>query len=300
MNVDGAEAPTTNLSFAAGQLAIRTIIDLADYARVEALQREVWQFASDTEIVPAHVLKAIAENGGLLLGAFGPQGVLVGFVFGFLGRQDGHLKHHSHMLGVRHSHRNSGTGFRLKCAQREAILEQGLDWATWTYDPLEGRNAYLNINKLGIVCNTYLRNMYGELRDSLNVGIPSDRFQVDWWLRSRRVERRVSGERTRGTLADAIAAGGEVVNETRLAGAVRMPEGSKLDSRAAAVLIEIPGDVQAVKQADMDVARRWRLHTRELFESYFGNGYTVTEFISEVAAGERRSFYLLESDNQIR
>ncbi len=300
MNVDGAEAPTTNLSFAAGQLTIRPITDLADYTRVEALQREVWHFASDTEIVPTHVLKAIAENGGLLLGAFGPQGVLVGFVFGFLARQEGQLKHHSHMLGVRPSHRNSGTGFRLKCAQREAVLEQGLHWATWTYDPLEGRNAYLNINKLGVVCNTYLRNMYGELRDSLNVGIPSDRFQVDWWLHSRRVEQRVSGEQTRRTLANAIAAGGEVVNETRLAGGVRMPEGSKLDSRSAAVLIEIPSDVQAVKRADMDGARRWRLHTRELFESYFGNGYTVTEFISEVAAGERRSFYLLESDNQIR
>jgi len=300
MNVDGAEARTTNPSSAAGQLAIRTIIDLADYARVEALQREVWQFAADTGIVPAHVLKAIAENGGLLLGAFSPQGELVGFVFGFLARQEGQLKHHSHMLGVRPSHRNSGTGFRLKCAQREAVLEQGLRWATWTYDPLEGQNAYININKLGVVCNTYLRNMYGELRDGLNVGIPSDRFQVDWWLHSRRVEQRVSGEQIRLTLPDAIAAGGEVVNETRLAGGVRMPEGSKLDSRSAGVLIEIPGDVQAVKRADMDVARRWRLHTRELFESYFGNGYTVTEFISEVAVGERRSFYLLESDNQIR
>jgi len=282
------------------QITIRPITALADYARVEALQREVWQFASDTEIVPTHVLKAIGENGGLLLGAFGPQGEMVGFVFRFLAWQEGQLKHHSHMLGVRPSHRNSGTGFRLKCAQREAVLEQGLHWATWTYDPLEGRNAYLNINKLGVVCNTYLHNMYGELSDGLNVGIPSDRFQVDWWLHSRRVERRVSGELTRRTLADAIAAGGEAVNETRLAGGVRMPEGSKLDSRAATVLIEIPGDVQAVKQADMDVAHRWRLHTRELFESYFGNGYTVTEFISEVAAGERRSFYLLESDNQIR
>lgn len=281
------------------QITIRPITALADYEGVEALQREVWQFADDTELVPVHLLKAVAENGGLLLGAFNAPGELVGFVFGFLAQQEGRLKHHSHMMGVLPAYRNAGVGFRLKCAQRQALLAQGLEWATWTYDPLEGRNAYLNIHKLGVVCNTYLRNMYGELRDRLNVGIPSDRFQVDWWLRSQRVEQRVRGEQPRLTLAAALAAGAEAVNETRPAGRIRMPLGSQLDSRVASVLVEIPADFQAVKQTDLDVARHWRLHTRGLFERYFQAGYTAVEFISEAAAGERRNFYLLARDVQV-
>lgn len=278
----------------AEQVVIRPITELADYARVESLQQEVWQMSTEVEVVPIHMLKAIAENGGVLLGAFNSQGELVGFVFGFLARQDGRLKHHSHMLGVLPAYRDAGVGFRLKCAQREAVLSQGLDWATWTYDPLEGRNAYLNINKLGVVCCTYIRNMYGELRDSLNVGVPSDRFQVDWWLRSRRVERRLGGERRRLTVSDVLAAGAKMVNETRPMGDLRLPTRSELGSRAAKVLVEIPASFQAVKQTDMSAAREWRLHTRELFEAYFDAGYTITELISEGTGGERRNFYLLE------
>lgn len=283
----------------AEQIVIRPITEIADYLRVESLQQEVWQMGSDIEVVPLHLLKVIAENGGVLLGAFNPQGEMVGFVFGFLARQEGKLKHHSHMLGVLPAYRDAGVGFLLKCAQREAVIRQGLGWATWTYDPLEGRNGYLNINKLGVVCRTYIRNLYGELRDGLNVGLPTDRFQVDWWLRSRRVERRIGGERKRLTLADALAAGAEMVSETRLVGDMRVPGRSDLGSQAAAVLIEIPASFQAVKQADMSAAREWRLHTRELFEAYFAAGYTVTELISEVTEGERRNFYLLERDFRV-
>jgi len=278
----------------AEQVTIKLITELADYARVEELQREVWQMTADTEVVPRHLLKAIAENGGVLLGAFNPEGELVGFVFGFLGRQGGRLKHHSHMLGVLPAYRDAGVGFRLKCAQRQAVLDQGLNWITWTYDPLEGRNAYLNITKLGVVCRTYLRNMYGELRDSLNVGIPTDRLQVDWWLDDERVRRRVRGERPQLAVADVLTSGAEMVNETRPKGELRVPIRSRLGSRASAVLIEIPADFQAVKRADIALARDWRLHTRELFEGYFEAGYTVTEFISERMGGERRNFYLLE------
>jgi len=257
------------------------------------LQGEVWQFAG-VEIVPLHLLKAATAHGGLLLGAFDQRGELVGFVFGFLARQDGRLKHHSHMMGVLPACQDASLGFRLKCAQREAVLEQGLDWATWTYDPLEGRNGYLNISKLGAVCSTYLPNLYGELQDDLNAGLATDRFQVDWWLQTPRVERRADGERRRLTLADATAAGGTQVNRTLLSSGSRTPVDSDLASGSARVIVEIPGDFQMVKQANMDAAQAWRMHTRELFVTYFERGYAVTEFISELQAGERRNFYLLE------
>ena len=278
---------------AAGQITIRPVKDLADFVRVEALQGEVWQFAG-TEIVPLHLLQAAAAHGGLLLGAFDRRGELVGFVFGFLARQDGRLKHHSHMMGVLPACQDASLGFRLKCAQRKAVLEQGLDWATWTYDPLEGRNGYLNISKLGAVCSTYLPNLYGELQDDLNAGLASDRFQVDWWLHTPRVEQRMCGERTRLTLADVAAAGGTQVNQTRLTGGLRSPVDSDLAGCSAHVIVEIPGEFQTVKLANMDAARTWRVHTRELFVTYFARGYAVTEFISALQAGERRNFYLLE------
>jgi predicted GNAT superfamily acetyltransferase len=276
--------------------AIRPITSLQEIRQVETLQREVWRFATDAETVPLHMLKATAENGGLLWGAFSAQGDLLGFVMGFLARQDGQLKHYSHMLGVLPTAQGAGVGFRLKCAQREAVLAQGIDRITWTVDPLEGRNGHLNMGKLGTVCNTYHRNWYGELFDGLNAGMPTDRFQVDWWLRSQRVERRTKGESTSPSLSDVLANGARRVNETRRSGAVRVPSGSDLGSTSPMVLVEIPGDFQEVKQADMQAALHWRMHTRELFESYFRAGYTVTEFVGELTAQGRRSFYLLERD----
>jgi predicted GNAT superfamily acetyltransferase len=277
-----------------GQTIIKPVTSLDHYRQVEALQRQIWHFATDIEIVPLHVLKAAAENGGVLLGAFSPQDDLIGFVMGFRAEQDGQPKHYSHMLGVLPQAQGAGIGYRLKCAQREAVLAQGLDRITWTVDPLESRNARLNLGKLGVVCNTYHVNWYGEMQDQLNVGMPTDRFQVDWWLRDQRVEQRVRQKTDPPALLDMLVSGADRVNRTQLVGSVRLPSSANQDSTSESVLIEIPADFQAVKQQDLQAARKWRLHTRELFQSYFRAGYTATESVSEIAREERRSFYLLQ------
>ncbi len=172
-----------------------------EMAAVEELQRLVWS-APDIEIVPKDILLAIVHNGGLAIGAFAGS-ELVGASFGFPGfyqTPDGpRLKHHSHILAVHPDWRSKGIGFALKRAQWQMVRKQGLDRITWTYDPLLSRNAHLNVARLGAVCNTYLRSEYGEMLDGLNAGLPSDRFQVDWWLNSQRVERRLS-RRSRPTL----------------------------------------------------------------------------------------------------
>ena len=283
----------------AQQASIRPVTDLADFAQVETLQQQVWHFASGAEIVPAHLLKGVADNGGLLLSAFDLHGVMVGFVFGFLACQGGRIKHHSHMMGILPEYQDCGLGFRLKCAQRQAVLRQDLDWVTWTYDPLEGRNAHLNIGKLGVVCTSYVEDMYGELRDSFNAGIPTDRFQVDWWLCDQRVERRMRGDRVRLTAADALAQGAVRVNQTYSADGLRLPAESDLQSCSNTMLIEIPGEFQAIKSANDEAARSWRLHTRELFIAYFDAGYAVIDFISDTTAGERRNYYVLEREGQL-
>ena len=281
---------------------IRLLETPEEMTAVEELQRAVWP-GSETEIVPAHLLITTAHNGGLVLGAFEEGGahhdapLLVGFIFGFPGLEslpDGpHPKHCSHMLGVLDSHRDSGLGFALKRAQWQMVRHQGLSHVTWTYDPLLSRNAQLNIAKLGAVCNTYLRSQYGDMRDGLNAGLPSDRFQVDWWIRTRRVERRLS-KRSRGTLglsqfqeADTRLLYSPV---PRADGLLQPPDHfSPPDDRLA--LAEIPPDFLALKSADLSLARDWRFFSREVFETCFAAGFLVTDFVFDRASG--RSLYVL-------
>ena len=187
---------------------IRILEEPEEMSAVEQLQREVWP-GSETDIVPAHLLITAVHNGGVVLGAF-DEDKLVGFVFGFPGIEstpDGpRPKHCSHMAGVLASHRDRGLGFALKRAQWQMVRHQGLDHMTWTYDLLLSRNAYLNISRLGAVCSTYRRSEYGEMRDGLNAGLPSDRFQVDWWLNTQRVERRLGKRRAPAADAGGAAA----------------------------------------------------------------------------------------------
>lgn len=264
-------------------------------AAIEALQRDVWP-GSETDVVPAHLLITAVHNGGVLLGAY-EDDKLVGFVFGFPGIEftpDGpRPKHCSHMLGIHPAQRDSGIGFALKRAQWQLVRHQGLDHVTWTYDPLLSRNAYLNIAKLGAVCSSYRRSEYGAMRDGLNAGLPSDRFQVDWWINTRRVERRL-GKRPRKPLKldnfskaqlQPLYALREACSED---GWLRPPEHfAPLNGKLA--LAEIPADFIALKNEDFALARDWRFFSRELFETAFSQGYLVTDFVYDQA----RSFYVL-------
>jgi predicted GNAT superfamily acetyltransferase len=173
---------------------IRTLETPTDLEAVEGLQRIVWS-GDETEIIPVHLLRAVVHNGGLVIGAFS-EDQLVGFVFGFPGidsTPDGpQVIHASHMAGVHPEFRDAGLGYRLKRAQWQMVRRQGIKRITWTFDPLQSRNANLNITKLGAVSNTYIPNYYGEMRDGINIGMPSDRLQVDWWVNSNLPRRRNS------------------------------------------------------------------------------------------------------------
>lgn len=280
---------------------IRPVQTHAEFAAVEDVQRAVWP-GSDADLVPRHLLSTAAANGGLVLGAFaGAQ--LVGFVFGFLGTDSAEanrpalaqLKHCSHMLGVRPEYRDQDIGYRLKLAQRDFVLRQGVRLVTWTYDPLESRNARLNIARLGAVCRTYKRDVYGSMADELNAGLPSDRFQVDWWVTSARVRERLLGQRAQLVLDSFLSAGGEILNPTQVApddGLPRPPH-HLAEPTGTFALIEIPREFQSLKLHDRELAQAWRAHTRALFEAVFEQGYLVTDFFSEVWEGRLRSFYAL-------
>jgi len=268
-----------------------------DMTAVEELQRAVWP-GSETDVVPAHIFIAAVHNGGMVIGAFVEE-QLIGFVFGFPGLEstpDGpRPKHCSHMMGIHPDHRDSGVGFALKRAQWQMVRHQGLDHITWTYDPLLSRNAYLNIAKLGAVCSTYRRSEYGDMRDGLNAGLPSDRFQVDWWINTRRVELRLSKRPRRPLKLDDFSKAAlhplyapHASASQQAGGWICPPERfSRLEGHL--LLAEIPSDFGALKDADFSLARDWRFFSREIFESAFAAGYIVTDFVFD----NGRSFYVL-------
>jgi predicted GNAT superfamily acetyltransferase len=291
-----------------------------EIVEVENLQRLVWP-GSELDIVPAHLLLTAAHNGGLVIGASVPETEttgaqsapgLVGAVFGFPGfyrTADGQrLKHCSHILAVHPGYRNHGIGFGLKRAQWQIVRQQGVDLITWTYDPLLSRNAHLNISRLGAVCNTYLREYYGVMRDGLNAGLPSDRFQVDWWVNSHRVNRRLSRRARRPLdLAHYFAAGTEIINPTIIddegfpvpsTGALTLPDTDNLGVVVPLLLAEIPADFPSLKAARPGLALEWRLHSRSLFEDLFARGYLVTDFV-HLPGPHPRSFYVLTHGDSI-
>ncbi len=275
---------------------LRLLQTADEMAPVEALQRVIWP-GDDLEVVPGHVLLTAAHNGGLVAGAFAGAAP-AGFVWGFLGRDEtddpSRLKHCSHQLGVHPDYRNTGLGFALKCFQRAHVLGQGLDRITWTYDPLLARNARLNIAKLGAVCRTYLRDLYGEMRDALNAGLPSDRFQVDWWIASARVAARVRGEGGWRPGLAAFLEGDAFLLDPLAWGDLPAPSDLLADDvfERSTVLVEIPADFLALKAADPALALRWRLGTRRAFEALFGRGFLVADFVSQPGPPPRTAYVL--------
>lgn len=264
------------------KIEIRPITGYHEYMACEELQRVVWgAFGA----VPYHLLLTVQKNAGLCLGAFdldAPAAPLVGFVFGFLARtEDGRLKHASHLAGVLPAYRNAQVGERLKWAQRDYALAQGLELMTWTFDPLISRNARLNLAKLGAVCCTYVRNIYGPEPEDPQGELPSDRFRVDWWLRAPQVAARHDAPPALTTAA-ALRAMAPLVNPD--------PQGPTDELSGERCLIQIPVEIEALKASDLPRARAWRYQLRALAEGAFATGFTVTDYARDGAIG----LYLLE------
>ena len=166
---------------------LRRCHGIEDFRACVALQKEVWNF-TDAELVPLRMFVVADKVGGQVMGAFEGD-TMVGFALSVPGTRSGHIYLHSHMLAVRKDHRNGGLGRQLKRMQREDALARGIELIEWTFDPLEIKNAYLNIEKLGAVARRYNINQYGITSSPLQGGLPSDRLIAEWWLKSKRVER---------------------------------------------------------------------------------------------------------------
>ncbi len=264
---------------------IRPLRSLEEFRACERIQLDVWGNLA----VGSELMTVTAKYGGAVIGALAGSKV-VGFIYAFLAQRHGRLIHWSHMMAVEPRWRDRGLGFRMKLAHRKLALGQGIKSIGWTYDPLESRNAALNIRRLGGTVDEYIENCYGRFPSRIEKGLPSDRFVVDWRIGSARVARRlVNNQRAVAGFASLPRA-----NETR-GNAQGLLEncGLHLDLRAPRVAVEIPSNTDTLRAKDLRLALRWRLETRKIFESYFERGYRVADFVPPHLASGGRCFYVL-------
>lgn len=248
-----------------------------DYRLCVELQKETWG-ADFTPRVPASLLKVSHETGGIVAGIFSDadESVLDGFVFG-LTAWDGRERYHwSHMLAVRSGRRGGGLGRLLKRYQRALLLDRDYARAVWTFDPLESRNAHLNIERLGVRVREYVLDMYGsETKSHLHDGIGTDRLVVEWELEGPRTLRAMAGEppedldsfRETPLVIPLDPEGGPAGEEPRT-----------LEDRQ--VRIAIPRSIQELKSRDPELARRWRRAVRAAFRYALSDGFEVMGLIS--------------------
>jgi predicted GNAT superfamily acetyltransferase len=227
-------------------LVLRTCHTVGEFRQVLALQKEVWGF-EDIELVPTRLFVVGEKIGGHVLGAY--EGTtLVGFIFGLPGVRDGHAYIHSHMLAVKQTLRDRGVGREMKLFQREIALSEGYELIEWTFDPLEIKNAYFNLEKLGAVARRYVVNQYGVTSSPLQGGLPSDRLVAEWWLGSARVQETL--------------------------------EVGKRPATAVAERLEIPAEIYEWKSQTESRARAAEVQrrTRELLRKYFSEGLSVVGY----------------------
>lgn len=176
----------------APEVEIRSLTELAEFDQCVELEMAVWGY-DPADMIPRRMFLLASRIGGQVLGAF-VNGTMNGFAMALPGYRNGHPYLHSHMVGVLPEYRNLGLGRRLKLAQRDDALARGFDLMEWTFDPLEIKNAHLNIARLGAVVRRYENNFYGPSSSPLQGGLPTDRVYAEWWLRSARVCRVMAGE----------------------------------------------------------------------------------------------------------
>jgi predicted GNAT superfamily acetyltransferase len=246
------------------EYAIRECVSFEDYAACIEMQRQVWGF-DDVDVTSPRSFVVTRRAGGFTYGAFDSSGQMIGFALA-LPAIDEKLRpyYYSQMLAVDSRFRDRGIGMWLKRAQREHALRTGVPIITWTFDPLQSRNAHLNIVKLGCVIRKYHVNYYGNGSTSeLHRGLDTDRIFPEWWVRSERVQESLAGNRK---------------------------------PREAVASVEVPRDIEAVKKRDLEEARDWQRRVRTAFERYLADGLYCAGFEADPAGGHSR--YLFFKDEQ--
>lgn len=245
-------------------LQIRELRTMADLKTMQAVESEVWHM----DPIPVHQTFTALHHGGIVLGAFDGAD-MVGFLYSFAGFDGAAPYLCSHMMGMLPDYRMSGIGEQLKLKQAEIAKKFGYTMITWTYDPLESRNAYVNLHKLGATGAIFQANHYGEMNDEFNQGLPTDRFQIKWDL-----------TREKRLPAFTLDAKKIILDMGDDQEPVPSSQLEKLGIANEQVYFSaIPADFQAIKRADFELARKWRLQSGKVFQRLFDNGFQANDLI---------------------
>ncbi|WP_312117252.1 GNAT family N-acetyltransferase [Brevibacillus reuszeri] len=248
-------------------LEYRILTTAIEMAEMEDLQRRIW---GETSVSPVPQLMAAIHNGGVVIAAYHDEKP-VGFCYGFAGFKQGKAHLCSHMLGILPEYRDWGIGRQLKLSQREWAISNGYEKMTWTYDPLEARNAYLNLCKLGGVVRTYLDTYYGDMGDGINKGLPTDRFLLEWDLKSERVASCLNG----AVIDQAVWREYPCVLDWELTEGQPRPVERQGRGEHDGILFSVPVAIQQLKQDHLAIALEWRLALRSVFKKAFADGYVL-------------------------
>jgi predicted GNAT superfamily acetyltransferase len=230
----------------------RALTTHAEFNDAVRLQQEIWGF-KDVELLPLRLFVVATKIGGQAFGAFDGQR-MVGFCLSIPGLKSGAKSYlHSHLLGVLPAYRDSGVGRTLKLAQRDDALARGIDLIEWTFDPLELKNAYFNIERLGAVVRRYVLNQYGTTTSHLHGGLPTDRCVAEWWIASPRAKAIIAGQKF---------------------------ERNPVDAR-----ITIPAEIADIRMQDANQARAIQKQASDEFTAAFDRGLAVIGFEKSEQAG---------------
>lgn len=196
------------------EIEVRQLFERRDFEAAVALQKTIWGFA-DIELLPVRLFVVADKVGGHVFGAF-DGGRMIGFCLAIVGlKAGGRYYLHSHMLGVLPEYHNCGAGRRMKLAQREDAIKRGIELIEWTFDPLEIKNAYFNMERLGAIVRRYVDNQYGTTTSHLHGGLPTDRCTAEWWVNSPRVEAILGGDGWPREVVETIGVPNEIENLRR-------------------------------------------------------------------------------------
>ncbi len=261
------------------EITIRRAESVADYRACQEAQRLAWGIAEDGYLIPIATMVGANLHGGLVLGAFLPDGQAVAMSFAFLGRVKGRLSLYSQLTGVVPGYQSQGLGYRIKIHQRDFARSEGIGGIAWAFDPLQAGNAHFNLARLGATAERYVDNMYGARSDALNSGVPTDRLIAEW-----------ATDRDGPLPVDP-------------AWALALPRLVESDGSGPAVrtiesqpsfLVEIPPDIARLRREHPGLVERWRSAVREALRSGFDRGYRAVSVVRDDSTEPRRSYYVVE------
>ena len=257
---------------------IRKAATPADYLACQNAQRQSWGLADESYVVPIATMIGAQEHGGLVLGAFLPDGQAVGLSFAFLGRAERRIVLYSQLTGIIPSYQGQGLGQRLKTAQRDFARAEEIPYIAWAFDPLQAGNAYFNLAKLGATSSRFIPDMYGPRTDALNRNAATDRLIALWETETPAPKQRIAQDLPRLVLDI----------ETN-------PVFAAIPAGATDLRIDIPSEINKLRLEASDKAERWAQAVREAFLAAFGAGYRAIGFEKSEFGASENCFYRLQS-----